>query len=70
MKPKAITTREFEWAGESYVITVREYDLDLNHVTADWWRESDHQTGGLGFGVSDCESAIRLAEQQIEKEPR
>jgi hypothetical protein len=65
MKPRTITWSEFEVGGDIYHITVRDYDTQLNHVTADWIRASDRQTGELGYGISSCDEAIRLAEIAI-----
>jgi hypothetical protein len=65
MASKAIVSRDFKFDGDVYHITVRSYDEDLGHVTADWWRASDRQEGRLGFGVVSSDVAIRLAEQAI-----
>lgn len=67
MKPRAITWSEFEIDGDVYHITVKDYDTQLNHFTADWIRASDRQTGELGYGISSCDNAIRLAETAIIK---
>jgi len=65
MASKSITRRDFKFGGDVYHITVRSYDKDLGHVTADWWRASDRQEGKLGYGVVSADVAIRLAEQAI-----
>jgi len=65
MASKLITSCDFKFGGDVYHITVRSYDEDLGHVTADWWRASDRQEGRLGFGVVSSDVAIRLAEQAI-----
>lgn len=67
MKPKVITWREFDFGGDIYSITVREYDKDLGHVTADWQRHSNGQKGELGYGIASCDQAIDLAERAIAK---
>jgi len=68
MKPKKIITwSEFKVADEVYHISVYTYDEELNHVTANWLRASDNTEGELGYGISGCESAIRLAEIAILK---
>jgi hypothetical protein len=65
MKSKTITWSEFEFDGDAYHITVRFYDEELGHVTADWLRASDRQKGELGYGISSCDKAIELAERAI-----
>jgi hypothetical protein len=65
MAAKAIMRRDFRFDGDVYHVTVRAYDEELGHVTADWWRASDRLEGKLGFGVVSPEVAIRLAEQAI-----
>ena len=65
MASKSITTRNFKYSGDVYHITVRAYDDELGHVTADWWRDSDRLEGRLGYGVVSADVAIRLAEQAI-----
>ena len=65
MAAKTITWREFQSGGDVYLIAVRWYDKELNHVTADWRRQSDGQQGELGYGVGNSESAISLAERAI-----
>jgi hypothetical protein len=65
MAAKAIMRRDFKFGGDVYHITVRSYDEELGHVTADWWRVSDRLEGKLGYGVVSPDVAIRLAEQAI-----
>ena len=65
MASKSITSRNFKFGGDVYHITVRPFDEELGHVTADWWRASDRQEGRLGYGVVSSDVAIRLAEQAI-----
>jgi hypothetical protein len=65
MASKSITSRNFRFDGDVYHITVRSFDKDLGHVTAEWWRASDRQEGRLGYGVVSADVAIRLAEQAI-----
>ena len=65
MASKSITSRDFKFDGDVYHITVRSYDKDLGHVTADWWRASDREEGRLGYGVVSPDIAIKLAEQAI-----
>ena len=65
MASKSTTSRNFRFGGDVYHITVRSFDKDLGHVTADWWRASDRQEGRLGYGVVSADVAIRLAEQAI-----
>ncbi len=65
MASKLIASRNFKFGGDVYHITVRTYDEDLGHVTADWWRASDRLEGKLGHGVVSADIAIKLAEQAI-----
>ena len=65
MASKSIRSRNFKFGGDVYHITVRSFDKDLGHVTADWWRESDRLEGRLGYGVVSADVAIRMAEQAI-----
>lgn len=65
MKPKVITSSEFEVGGEVYHITVRLYDEELKHVTADWFCQPGGTAGELGYGVRSCDEAISLAEKAI-----
>jgi hypothetical protein len=62
---KSNASRDFKFGGDVYHITVRSFDKDLGHVTAEWWRASDRQAGRLGYGVVSADIAIKLAEQAI-----
>jgi hypothetical protein len=65
MASKSIASCDFKFGGDVYHITVRLYDKELGHVTADWWRASDREEGKLGYGVVSSDVAISLAEQAI-----
>jgi hypothetical protein len=66
MKPKIITSENFEHEGVSYFVTVRSYDEERELVTADWRGISEDQKGELGYGISNCDEAISLAQQAIQ----
>jgi len=65
-----ITHREVLVDGCRYHVSIRYYDEEREHVTADWWRETDGKRDTLGYGLGDCYSVESDAQQEIRKRHR
>ena len=65
---KIITHFDVELDGCIYHATIRIYDPELKHYTADWFCAANGKRGSLDFGLPSCHSVESEATKKIREE--